>query len=272
MQHFDAEIDGLRLHAVESRADGPLVLMLHNNSGGAETFARLLMHEQLRAFRLVALDFPGHGHSSRAAAARYGLPALAACLERFIAGLSADRFAIVGHSLGGHIATSVAERLPSLRALLLVSAPPLPRERLGDVFKPDPTNGLLFRAQLSKRDLVSFAETLLGPGEPRDGAVEWLGQVIAATDPAFREALGASVALGELCDERQIVARLQVPVLAVFGSEDPFHDTSYYQTLEFGNRASAVVPIVGAGHCPHVTDPDRFVQAIRGALSDALLT
>ncbi|HWI65448.1 MAG TPA: alpha/beta hydrolase [Symbiobacteriaceae bacterium] len=85
----------------------PLVLLLHAlgcHSGWWEWTAPLLADE----YRVIAPDFRGHGDSPRAD--QYRFQDYAADVEHLLRQLKTDRCALVGHSMGGYVALTVAAR------------------------------------------------------------------------------------------------------------------------------------------------------------------
>lgn len=85
----------------------PLVMLLHAlgcHSGWWEWTAPLLAERYL----VVAPDFRGHGDSPRAD--DYSFKAYAADVEHLVQELGAGSCALVGHSMGGYVALTVAAR------------------------------------------------------------------------------------------------------------------------------------------------------------------
>ena len=59
------EVDGVRLHYIE-QGSGPVVLLLHGNAGMAQDFAASGLIERLAEdHRVIAIDRPGFGYSTR---------------------------------------------------------------------------------------------------------------------------------------------------------------------------------------------------------------
>ena len=111
--------DGVSLHVAEDgNPDGPVVLFLHGITGSTDTWD-WAVPELAATHRVLRLDFRGHGDSGHAPGT-YGFKtwvsdAIAACEQ--VAGGPA---VLVGHSLGGGVAASVAQERPELvRAVLL---------------------------------------------------------------------------------------------------------------------------------------------------------
>ena len=66
-------IDGNRIHYVEA-GQGPPILFLHGLGGQLLHFRATLFDELSRDFRVIALDRPGSGYSTRASGASGGCP------------------------------------------------------------------------------------------------------------------------------------------------------------------------------------------------------
>ncbi|MDH3712352.1 MAG: alpha/beta hydrolase [Gammaproteobacteria bacterium] len=91
--------------------DAPCVIALHGWLDNAATFDRLA--PLLKAWRIVALDFPGHGHSEhRPPGTPYHFLDFVADTVNAVDALELNRFALVGHSLGANVASFVAATIP----------------------------------------------------------------------------------------------------------------------------------------------------------------
>jgi pimeloyl-ACP methyl ester carboxylesterase len=124
------EIEGVRLHVAETGlardAPGaePAVVLIHGASGNMEDM-RLALGERLAAsHRVILIDRPGHGWSSRPADDSYASPARQAELvAKALEQLGVRRAILVGHSWGGALATAYALAFPDRTAgLVLLSA------------------------------------------------------------------------------------------------------------------------------------------------------
>jgi pimeloyl-ACP methyl ester carboxylesterase len=124
------EVESVRLHIAEMGlardAPGaePAVVLIHGASGNMEDM-RLALGETLAAsYRVVLIDRPGHGWSSRPADASYASPERQAELvAKALEQLGVGRAVLVGHSWGGALATAYALAFPDRTAgLVLLSA------------------------------------------------------------------------------------------------------------------------------------------------------
>lgn len=121
------DVDGVLLHYRDSGGEDVLgvpVVLVHGMGGDGgtwNTFARRLVR---RGRRVVIPDLRGHGRSGRAPS--YLFEEFGRDIEALIDHLSLSRVDIVGHSLGGHAATLVAQRRSAVVRKLVVEEAPLP--------------------------------------------------------------------------------------------------------------------------------------------------
>ena len=107
---------------IDGDDDAPPLLLMHGILGCAETWNWMVPRVADR-FRVLRLDFRGHGDSDRAPGeyqmASYVSDAVAVCEQ--VAGAPV---AVVGHSLGGATAAGLAQTRPDLvRGAVLEDAP-----------------------------------------------------------------------------------------------------------------------------------------------------
>lgn len=100
--------------------DGTPVVLIHGFGGDLNNW--LFNHADLAAGRTVwALDLPGHGESGKAVESG-ALDELAQSVIDFLDAQKIERAHLVGHSLGGAVAMTVAERVPARVASLSLIA------------------------------------------------------------------------------------------------------------------------------------------------------
>jgi len=99
---LDLARTGLRVRVL-SHGRGPAVVLLHGVSESAAIWAPLFT--ELRGFRLLAVDLPGHGLSDPVAFRRGQVREHArALIEDILDALGLDEVPVIGHSLGGMFA------------------------------------------------------------------------------------------------------------------------------------------------------------------------
>lgn len=100
------------------------VVLVHGMGGDGRTWARFARALTKAGRRVVAVDLRGHGRSGRASSYRFD--EFAADVAGLCTHLGFDAIDLVGHSLGGHTGSLVAQRYPGLVRRLVLEEAPLP--------------------------------------------------------------------------------------------------------------------------------------------------
>lgn len=254
---------------VEITGSGQPLVLIH----GLATTRSIWRHAapRLAATRLViTLDVPGFG-AARPVGRGFDLEDVA---TRVIAHLRArgvpEPYALVGHSMGGALALTLAALEPAaVRSLVLVSPaglrpiPPLLASALGiaaEVYVP-------VRRHAAPLASWSWGRRMLMAGGVADGAAlepEVVRELVGASRGARRIGPALSAVAG--ADLRGVLAGLPMPVGAVWGRDDRVIPPGGMQTV-LGLRTGAVCEVVdGAGHISMVEQPDAFVEALERVL------
>jgi pimeloyl-ACP methyl ester carboxylesterase len=278
------DVDGSRIHYLDE-GTGPTLLLVHGLAGQMHNFTHSLLGKLRQNFRVVILDRPGSGYSTRPAGASATISAQAQILSRFCEALELERPLIVGHSLGGAIALALALNHPEQVAGLALLAPVthLP-ERV-----PPPFDGIAIASPLLRRLIawtvatplsIVYRErvlaTLFGP-EPvaQDFAVRG-GGLLSLRPRSF---IGASVDLMATQDELgKMPARykeLTVPVGILYGTGDRILDPAVHGKGLAAKVAGADLELIeGGGHMILITSADRaavFVARMAQRAADTKL-
>lgn len=116
------ELDGCRIHYVDEGA-GPPLFLIHGLGGQLRNFTYALVGRLSDDFRVIAVDRPGSGYSTRPAGADPRLRAQAEVMAKVIGALKLDRPLVVGHSMGGAIALAIGLDHPECASGLALIAP-----------------------------------------------------------------------------------------------------------------------------------------------------
>ncbi|MGA2926977.1 MAG: alpha/beta fold hydrolase [Solirubrobacteraceae bacterium] len=110
--------DGRRLSVSRWPGGGDPVVILHGLLDSSEGWTRLCERISVPG---VAFDLPGFGHSDPPP--RGSISSYARDVAEGLTMLGVERFALVGHSLGGAVAAALAELMPSQVSSLVLFAP-----------------------------------------------------------------------------------------------------------------------------------------------------
>ena len=109
----------LAAYTLGSAANPPL-LLLHGAAGCTERETRRLAHRLAPHFRVVALDFPGHGVSDLFENVDFSSTLFAESVRATLDHFGIERAAVFGFSMGGNMALRLAHHHPERVARLVV--------------------------------------------------------------------------------------------------------------------------------------------------------
>jgi pimeloyl-ACP methyl ester carboxylesterase len=265
------DYSSVRLHGREVayvvRGEGPALLLIHGIGGDWRSWEPVL-DGLAREHRVVAVDLPGHGGSSKGAG-DYSLGALASTLRDLGGALGIERATVVGHSLGGGVAMQFAYQFPErCERLVLVSSGGLGPDvglllRLATL--PGSELFLSLAAPAAGRlvDLAASAGRLL-PVRPSAAAEHYARGFAALADRETRAAFvgtlsGVVGTRGQLVDARdRLYLAEHMPTLIVWGERDAVLPVDHGYAAQKAMPGSRLELFADAGHIPQLDDPDRF--------------
>src|SRR5690606_29235595 len=113
---------GIQTRVLEA-GSGPALVFIHGLGARADRWRHNLEPLAAAGYRCVAIDLPGHGFASKADIAPFSVPRCAEWLADILRRIGIEHCALVGTSLGGYIASTMACRTPErIEALVLVGA------------------------------------------------------------------------------------------------------------------------------------------------------
>lgn len=243
-------------HAAECGA-GPKTIVLLHGFGSCQAVWRDVAALLAPSTRVLAYDLPGHGHSMECEGMGGAKPAARAILAD-LAARGLDRVHLVGHSMGGAIATLMALADPGRIATLTLLAP--------GGFGPEINAPLLRRyaAAIDKEEVRACLVAMSGPQSvPPDHVVDALCQM--RTRPGQQQIL-VDIAAAMTRDDRQgaipveRLETLEMPVMVVWGAEDPLLPVSQAESLPAHFHLHHVLD---AGHMLVEEAPDLIAEIVR---------
>jgi pimeloyl-ACP methyl ester carboxylesterase len=267
----DISVDGVRFEVIESSGTGLPLFAFHGNSSAADSFCALIDSDMGQRHKIIAISLPGHGGSEALSEADasdgYAIENLGRLLARAVASYDYPSYVLLGHSLGGHALLEGLDFFGGAVGLMLVSAPPITVDVLQAAFRPDPSDGLLFRDVLSPDEARSLAACFTASTDP--ALLNALVRRIQQTDPRFRSSLGASLAAGRLRDELAMLAVAPFPIAHLAGRADRFLRSDYINNMP-GERlwCGRTMWFEGCGHALHLEAPQHFEKVLAEFIAD----
>jgi pimeloyl-ACP methyl ester carboxylesterase len=212
--------------------------------------------------QLILADYPGLGGSDLDPASVYGMDLLA---DRALATLDAagsQAAAILGTSLGGYVAMAIWKKAPArVRGLILADTRAEGDSAAMATNRHDTVNRLrLEGAGVLRERLANYFAPATREAQP-----ELVREFQGKLDGMPAEALARlTLGLASRPDRRADLAGMQVPVLAVAGTEDSITPPEVVRMLAENSALAQFVMIPGAGHLAPLEKPALFNQVIRG--------
>lgn len=270
-------VDGVDLHYVDSGTSGPVVLLLHGNGTTIEDwFASGLFQELSKNARVIAVDRPGFGYSTRPRKTIWSPAAQADLIALALKSLGADDLTIVGHSFGTMVSIELARRHPELvRALVLMGGYYYPSARLDAVIGSIPavpvvgdvdryTVAPLFGAALRP----AVEHKLFAPAAVPSSWSKFPFEMTLRPSQLRAEAAEAALMVPSAAGMAPHYGELTVPVQIISGEGDRIVDhSSQSERLASQLPAAKLTTLRGVGHMAHHTAPDRVLHAIRQVIS-----
>lgn len=257
----EIEVGGLGI-AFERRGTGPPLVLLHGFVGNGQEWRRQI-DDLSDEFTVVAWDAPGSGRSSDPPET-FRLADYADCLAAFIDAIGLARPHIAGLSFGGALALELYRRHPTIPvSLVLASAYAGWAGSLPDEIIEQRLQQTLRAADSPPDQLVHSMIPTMFSGSPPAAPVEAFTEIMLEIHPAGLRAMARSLAEADL---RDILPRITVPTLLLYGDEDVRAPLTLAQALHGKIPASRLVVMPGVGHMSSVEAPERFNAEVRSFL------
>jgi len=245
----------------EERGAGTPVVFIHGWCMSSAVW-RLQREGLSHAFRVIAVDLPGHG-TSPPPAGGFHVKCCAAGVAGLCESLDLHEVLLVGWSLGSLIALEVSLLLRERLSGLVLTAG-TPRFMQGDGFpyglSSVEVEGMARKVQRSlRRALDGFSARMFAPGELDDPALAVMVQELlsALPVPAVDAAIQALDALVET-DQRERLALIDLPTLILNGDSDVICLPQASAFLAERIPSARQVVFAGCGHAPFLTQSRRF--------------
>jgi pimeloyl-ACP methyl ester carboxylesterase len=260
----EVEVSGLRI-AYEREGTGPPLVLLHGGFGFDSRSWRRQIDAMSNDYTVVAWDAPGCGRSSDPPQP-FRLPDYADCLDGFIGALGLPRPHVLGLSFGGALALQLFDRHPAVpRTLILAGA----YAGWAGSLQPDEVDRRMTRLAADMRRppeewIPSYMSGLLTEAAT-PGMVEEVKSLMSGVRPAANQAMLQGMAESDL---RDVLSRINVPTLLLYGEQDVRSPVEVGRALHDGIPGSSLVILPGVGHLSTVEGAEQFNREVRSFLEE----
>jgi pimeloyl-ACP methyl ester carboxylesterase len=232
--------------------------------------------------RVIRIDLLGHGGSAKPSSG-YSIPAQASLVAEALNEVGAEGAVVVGHSMGGAVATALSESASelvdrvviidegaesgqgSLSLLAQAQYVPVLGEALFRIGGVGPWSDSVIKSGYGQAFAPDYdlADGFTNPDQVVD---DLEAMTYASFDQAHSEA-------GDFIEEEPLTDRLSaaaVPVLAIFGSEDQIYDDPEATLATYDQVPGAVTEMIdGVGHSPNVESPEETARLVLDFAAEA---
>jgi pimeloyl-ACP methyl ester carboxylesterase len=243
---------------------GPPVVLVHGTPASSYLW-RGVVPLLARTYTVHVWDLLGFGESGLAPSAEPSIARQARTLAELVEHWGLDAPSLVGHDIGGGIATRahLVEQVPVRRLVLLDAAVLGPwntpftehQQRHADVYRTMPADifGDLIAARLRTATHRPMSEEVAGayaaPWSGAAGQHRWIDQVTAVS---FEDTREVAERLGEIT----------APTLVLWGDQDQWLDLATADRLVAAIPGAVRLTVPEAGHFAAEDDPDGVARAL----------
>ena len=258
---------------LEADAGDRVMICIHGIGSHAGWWRRNILQLAAQGYRVIAPDLPGHGF----AAASPGWPLTIDGYREFVIQLAStlaveDPVVLVGHSLGGHVASAAALQKPDLVSHLILVAP-TGITAMGD----DRLRATQQRQSDLSREAIA-TKLRFAIADPELVTDDWVDEDFRINNGpgAVRTLQAVAAFLGSSLDEHVLgdaLAELakSVPTLLIWGDADRSVPIEVGRDAHEVVKAARFAVLHGAAHVPHYELPADFAQVVRAFLGNSEL-
>ncbi len=245
--------------------EGPSLVILHGLFGSKRNWTRIARGLS-RGYRVHTLDLPNHGDSAWTETATY--PAMADAVRAYLDDAGIERATLIGHSMGGKVAMTLALTHPErLARLIVVDIAPVPTDSthltLIDVMRD---------LDLSRITRRGEAEATLEKDIPDPALRAFLMQNLVQGPDGFRwrvnlDALAANLETLQAFPEPLLTHSFDGPTLFLVGALSDYVKAEDAPLIGRLFPGAGIVSVENAGHWLHAENPAAFLAAVEDFLA-----
>jgi pimeloyl-ACP methyl ester carboxylesterase len=267
-------VEGGSIHYTD---DGPrggkTVVLIHGLAGNMRNFNYGMIEDLSREFRVITVDRPGSGYSTRQSDDLASLSAQSAMIWAFLDTIGVEKPVLVGHSLGGALSLAMAmDRKGGVGALALLAPLTAAISEPPPVFKPLKIGSPVVRriightiaAPIARITSKKVVAEVFAPEKPPEDFMSRGGGILGMRPKAFITAsadlVGVHASMAE--QSARYASDLDVPGGILFGTDDNLLAPEIHgePMQKFGLTSETMA---GRGHMIPVTAPEACSEFVR---------
>jgi pimeloyl-ACP methyl ester carboxylesterase len=269
MKFTPKNIQKLKIAVYQSNGIGFSVVFLHASSIGAASFYKQMMSKEGENLRFISIDMPGHGASDFSFNPQefYKFNKLSELMIETIESLELEKFVLVGHFLGAHIALNISQKLKNISGVILQGFSPLQDySRIEDAYKINEVSELLFKGKLDGEQAARLAQIFVSKDAAAD--ISFVDN-IKNTDPNFRKYLAESFKTVKQNDI-DLIKENKVPISIILGEKDRIVKQEKLEEIKSYLWREKVQIISDSGNSPMWENPKIFNFVIQEFINDLM--
>ena len=266
------DVDGLKVYYKETGPQGaPALLLLHGFGSSLQAWDDWSLKLEQK-YRLIRLDLPGFGLTGASPANDYSEEKDLAILTHFVDKLGLEKFSVVGHSMGGKMAWSLAASQPErVQALVLMAPDGFPETKdIGTKPYEVPAIMGLIKYVLPKYLVRKSIEPAFSDADAlNDALVNRYFDMLRA--PGVRGAILERSNQTIYTDPVPRLKAIKAPTLLIWGEQDqmiPSTNAQIYANV-LSNSTTVLVPKLG--HLLQEEQPEKGLAAVMQFLDGQLI-
>jgi pimeloyl-ACP methyl ester carboxylesterase len=264
------------VHVVErGPTDAPALVLIHGASGNNRDLDELLGRRLAERHRVILVDRPGHGASTRPDDLASAAPdAQARTILAALRAIGVERGVVVGHSFGTAVAIALALEAPELvRGLVLVAPATHPWGGGGVSWHNRFVSGTplgwafswILPYPIGTLTMDGILPAVFRPDPVPENYAERIGARLVLRPAAFRaNARDVSQLLDHVTRLSPRYREIATPTLVVAGAHDPIVRNDIHVTGLLRDLPHARAVTLDTGHMPHWSAPERLAAEIEG--------
>jgi len=280
-QEITLDLPQVKLHGLRwGTIDQPLIIALHgwlDNAASFNSLAPLLI-----GYQVVALDFPGHGHSENLIHGEdYNFVNFIAILTQAIAQLSTQPVVFMGHSLGGALLSFISVEFPHLvKQLILLDCLGLISDQcmVGDTQLAQwMTNfyrleGKSLQIYNDKQAMINSRAKMIGVGY--QAMLPLAERALLNMTEGYRWSVDSRMSLkpfAQFSEQRaiELLAAINIPTLEIAATQGIICGNDLFAARLAAMKSVMLKKIVGPHHI-HLAEPEAVADLINEFLKESL--